>query len=71
MEPPDVVVVLADAGGHPGGQHGASHGGKREVSVQVSQRVIISEPKIVRLLRYPGWSDYISTSGFIFPKITI
>ena len=76
MESPDVVVVLADAGGHPGGQHGAGHGGQREVSVQVSQvhsRSIKrheAEAKILRIIRYPGWSDYISTSGLIFPKIS-
>ena len=23
------------------------------------------------VFRYPGWSDYISTSGFFFPKISI
>ena len=36
LESPDVVVVLADAGRHPGGQHGAGHGGQGEVPVQVS-----------------------------------
>ena len=32
-----MVVVLADARRHPGGQHGAGHGGQGEVPVQVSE----------------------------------
>ena len=26
--------------------------------------------KMFFVFRYPGWSDYISTSGIIFPKIS-
>ena len=36
LESPDVVVVLADAGRHPGGKHVAGHGWQGEVPVQVS-----------------------------------
>ena len=68
LEPASMVVVLADAGGHPGGQHGARYHGQGAVPGQVGSDTNTTHSGSMSIDRYPGWCDYTSKSGLIFPN---